>query len=282
MKKSLPWVALAALLLAACGSQGTPTAPAAATDAPAEAPAVAETSTRAPSDAELDSAAAATQETSGDAAPAATDGSLERLAAMPEKAQLPAGRWKAGVNYRPIVPSQPTSAEPGQVEVMEMFWLGCGHCYALEPYMEAWDKSKADYIKFVQMPVMWGAVHRAHARVFFTLEALGRTDLTSKAFDEIHKKGNLLVAADAAQSERLALAFAKANGINEEDFKREFNGFGVTTKLQRAEEFTRRYRVEGVPAVYINGKYMTDVGMAGGQKELIDLINDLAAFEKSR
>lgn len=282
MKKTLPWVGLAAVLLAACGSPTSGNAPAAATDTAPPPPAVSETSTPAPSNAELDSAAAATQETSGDATPTATDGSLERIAALPESAQLPGGRWKSGVNYRPIVPSQPTSVEPGQVEVLEVLWLGCPHCYALEPYIEAWEKTKPDYIKYVPVPVMWGAVHRLHAKLFYTLLAVGRPDLVQKAFDEIHKKGNYLVANNVPQSERMVLDFAKANGVSEEDFMREYNGFGVATRLQRAEEITRRYRVEGVPVVYINGKYMTDVGMAGGQKELIDLINDLAASEKRR
>lgn len=279
MNKALPWVALSAVLLAACGSS-KPEGGAAAVEAPPAA--ATDQPQQAPTQAELDKAATATQESSGDKPVDASDASLERLAALPENAQLPGGRWKAGVNYRPIVPSQPTSAEPGQVEVLEVFWLGCGHCYALEPYIESWKKTKADYIKFTMVPVMWGPAHRAHGRLYYALEALGRTDLVPKAFDEIHKKGNMLIANDEAQSQRMGAAFAKANGVSEADFNREYNGFSVNTKLQRAEEITRRYRVEGVPVVFINGKYMTDVGMAGGQKELIELINDLSAFEKRR
>jgi thiol:disulfide interchange protein DsbA len=129
---------------------------------------------------------------------------------------------------------------------------------------------------------MWGPAHRSHARLYYTLLALGREDLVAKAFDEIHKGGNYLVTNDEAQSQRLQLAWAKSQGISESDFNREYNGFGVNTNLQRAEEITKRYRIEGVPRVVVNGKYETDVGMAGGQDELVQLINDLAAFEKSR
>jgi protein dithiol oxidoreductase (disulfide-forming) len=273
------WTLLVAMSLAllACGSQQASkeaAVPAAATPA---TPAAADV----PKSAELGKAAAATQESTAEPEDKG-DATLERLAALPESAQLPAGKWKPGVNYKPIVPAQTTSAEPEQVEVMEIFWLGCSHCYALEPFIQSWKKNKADYIKFVQVPVMWGPAHRAHAKLFYTLEALGKGALSSKAFDEIQKNGNPLIASDDAQSLKMQLAFAKANGISEADYTREYNGFGVNTKLQRAEEMTRRYKVEGVPLVIVNGKYQTDVGMAGGHNELIQVINDLAASEKRR
>jgi len=275
------------LVLAALALTGLATAcsqkPAATTapDTAATAPAQATATPAAPTQAEINKTAAATQESVGaDENPG--DASLERVAAMPENAQLPAGRWKPGVNYKPVVPAQPTSAGPGQVEVVEVLWLGCPHCYELEPYIEAWRKKKAPYVKFVQEHVMWGPAHRAHGRFFYTLEALGRDDLVVKAFDEIHRRGNVLVAASDDQTLQMQLAFAKANGVSEADFRREYNGFAVNTRLQRAEELMRRYKVETVPLVIINGKYETDVGMAGGHEQLIAVINDLAAAEKSR
>ncbi|MET0282676.1 MAG: thiol:disulfide interchange protein DsbA/DsbL [Steroidobacteraceae bacterium] len=273
----LATLALSAVL-AGCGRDATPvteTAPV-TEPAPAATPAGAE-----PSTAELQKAAQATQE-SGAAPEAAGDATLERIAAMPEGAQLPGGRWKAGTNYAPIVPAQATAAEPGQVEVLEVLWLGCPHCYELNPYMEAFKKKKPAYVKFTQEHVMWGPAHRAHAKLFYTLEALGRDDLIAKAFDEIHRRGNNLVAANDTATATMHAAFAKANGISDADFKREYNGFAVNTRLQRAEELMRRYRVESVPLFIINGKYRTDVSMAGGADELVQLLGDLAASEKSR
>ena len=277
MKKLSLAVALLALVTGC--SQKPAATTAAGTAAP---PAASQTaSTGAPTASELKQAATATQESAGeDDTPG--DASLERMAAMPQNAQLPGGKWKVGVNYKPSVPAQPTSVEPGQVEVLEELWLGCPHCAELEPYIEAWNKKKPSYVKFVQEHVMWGPAHRAHARLFYTLQALNRGDLVAKAFEEIHKRGNVLVDADEAKSLQMQLAFAKANGISEADFKREYNGFAVSTHLQRAEEIMRRYQIESVPTVIINGKYETDVGMAGGHEQLIALINDLAAAEKSR
>ena len=282
MKHVTPWIALAVVLLTACGSKQeatTETTPAATAAPPAVATETASTPT---GDEALTAAATSTQESVSEAADSSDD-ALQRLAPMPENAQLPAGKWKSGVNYKPVVPAQTTSAEPGQVEVLEVFWLGCAHCYALEPYLSTWKKSKPDYVKFVAVPVMWGPAHRSHGRFYYTLEALGKADtLVPKVFDEIHKRGNYLVSNDEAQSQKMQLQWAKANGISEADFTREYNGFAVNTKLQRAEEITRRYEIDGVPRIIINGKYETDVGMAGGQKQLLELINDLSAVEKNR
>ena len=266
--------------LVGCGSpNGGPqpaTPPAAASAAPPPATDTAPVTTE-----QLKKAATAAQESAGEETDPG-DASLERLTAIPESAQLPSGRWKVGQHYRPVVPAQATSAEPGQVEVLEFFWLGCPHCYALEPYVVSWNKSKASYVKFVGEHVMWGPTHRSHARLYYTLQVLGKADtLVPKAFEEIHRNGNFLVAADDAQSQRMQLAFAKANGISEAEFSREYDGFAVNARLQRAEELTRRYKVETVPYFIINGKYQTDEAMAGGPTQLIQLINDLVAAEKS-
>lgn len=280
MRRALLSLALMTLSLGACGRETPPAASGAATSAPAaSAPATAPIPVAA-----VQEQAAKTQESAAaDTGGERGDAALERLAALPAEAQLPAGPWKVGVNYKPIVPAQSTSAEAGQVEVVEVFWYGCGHCYALDPFLESWRKNKPANAKFVRVPVMWGPTHRAHGKLYYTLEALGKLDaLHTKAFDEIHQKGNFLAANDDAQSLKLQLAFAKANGIGEADYTRAYNSFTVNAALQRAEDLTRRYQVEGVPLIVVNGKYRTDVGMAGGNGKLLELINYLVAAEKRR
>lgn len=277
MKKLLLTFA-ATVVLAACGQKSTPVQEEAAAPPPA---AEAGEQTSAPTTAELDEAATAAQETTAPAQPAApADSSLERMVAMPEAAQLPGGRWTAGKNYRPLSPSQPTAVAPGEVEVIEFMWLACGGCYQLNERVEAWAAKLPSYVKFRQEHVMWGPSHRALGKLLYTLEALGRHDLISKAFEEIHRKRNMLVSANDAQTQAMQLEFAKANGISEADWKREFAGFGVNTRLTRAEELTRRYRVESTPTFVVNGKYVTDVEMAGGAANLMQLLSDLAAAEK--
>ncbi len=207
------------------------------------------------------------------------DAGLERLAQLPADQQLPAGRWKPGQNYDPLVPAQPTSVGPGKVEVVEVFWLGCPHCAALEPFIQTWMKNKPSYIEFVRVPVMWGPAHRAHAHLFYSLAALNRQDLIPKAFDAIQNQHQMLFAPNEEDTLKAQQVFAKDNGISPEDYAKAYSSFTVNSNLQRAEQLTQRYHVEGVPLIVINGKYTTDVGKAGSQTNLISLIDDLAAAE---
>jgi thiol:disulfide interchange protein DsbA len=219
----------------------------------------------------------------GEEAPSKGDATLERLTQLPAQDQLPGGKWQVGKNYSPIVPAQPTSVGPGKVEVVEVFWYGCGHCYSLDPYLESWSKNKPAYVEFVRLPVMWGPAHKSHARFYYTLLAMGADKtLHTKVFDAIHRGGNPLLGNDEESSFKAQLAFAKANGLDDKKFTETYKSMWVETKLRQAEELTKRYRVEGVPLMVVNGKYSADVGSAGGHSQLVSLLNDLSASEKRR
>lgn len=285
------WLFIAALAaLGACSKQESAPAPtqapapaspesaAPAAGTPAPAPAAAQA---APSE----TAQATGSQESGDSGehPTRSDTSLEKIAPVPTGAQLPAGKWKAGVNYTPLVPAQPTNVAAGKVEVLEVFWLACPHCYALEPKLQAWLKHKPAYVEFVRVPVVWQPGHRAHARLYYTLDVLGRQDLVEKAFDTIHQdienRVPPLVGDTDDETFRLQQQFAVKNGISADDFAKTYNSFTVSTDIQRAEELTQRYRVQGVPFFAVNGKYTTGIGEAGGEEKLLELLGDLAAAE---
>jgi thiol:disulfide interchange protein DsbA len=190
--------------------------------------------------------------------------------------------WQPGVNYTLIVPAQPTSVPAGQVEVLEFFWYACPHCYDIDPQIEAWRKSKPAYISFSRVPVTWSEGHRALARLFYTLKSLGKLDqLHGEVFKEIHVNGNPLVATDGdeAETERIQTAFAKKEGISEDEFKKAYHSFPVDTDLQKADALVQRYRIDGVPSFVINGKYVADVRTAGSPERLMSLVGDLAAQE---
>ncbi len=287
-------LAITALLaLCACARHEPQPAPApaepasAGTPPPASAPASSPSGPSAesrPTQSETEQATASQESGDGETDhQARSDASLEKIAGAASAAQLPGGKWQAGVNYDPVVPAQPTSVAPGKVEVVEVFWLACPHCYALEPRLRSWLKSKPNYVEFVRVPVIWQQVHRAHARLYYTLEALNRDDLVAKAFDTIHQdlenRVPPLVGESDEETYRLQQQFAVQNGVSAEDFSKAYNSFSVSSNLQRAEEITQRYHVQGVPFFVVNGKYSTDVAKAGSEAKLIELLNDLAASE---
>lgn len=183
-------------------------------------------------------------------------------------------RFKEGAHYHKIVPAQPTNVAPGKVEVAEVFWYGCAHCFSLDPALESWRSKTPSYIEFVRIPAMWNDTTRMHARVFYTAELLGKLDeLHSLIFREIHVNGNTLNTVDKIS------AFFKQHGVAEDEFQKAFSSFAVESKLQRADFLNRRYRVQSVPLMIVNGKYSTALSDAGNEANLFALLNELAAHE---
>jgi protein dithiol oxidoreductase (disulfide-forming) len=191
-------------------------------------------------------------------------------------------QWKAGTNYQLLAAPQPTSVPKGKIEVNEIFWYGCGHCYALDPALESWKAEKPDYVEFVRIPVVWGQAHRQHAKLYYTLQALRRPDLHPKIFEAIHRNGLTLAARDDLEARAQHLAFMTAQGVAEKDFNAAYDSMSVASNVLKAESLTQKYAVENVPVMIVNGKYSTSVSEAGGTSQLLSLINDLAASEKNR
>jgi len=180
-----------------------------------------------------------------------------------------------GVQYKALKPAVPTSVARGKVEVVEVFWYACGHCYLLEPRLAAWEKKgKAPYVEVIRMPAVWNELLKTHARLFYTIEILGKPELNGEAFREINVRGNRLDTPDKIE------AFFAARGVAKADFQKAFSGFAVESKLARAVDLNKRYRITSTPTVIVNGKYVTDAGMAGGEDKLFEVINALAARDK--
>jgi thiol:disulfide interchange protein DsbA len=197
------------------------------------------------------------------------------ISALPAQAAV---TLKEGGNYKLIQPAVPPSSPPGKVEVVEVFWYACGHCYLLEPKLETWARTgKAPYVDFVRQPATWNEVLKTHARVFYTAELLGKLpQLHADIFREINLKGNRLDNPESIE------AFFVSHGVPKADFQKAFSSFAVESKLRRADDLNRRYRITGTPTVIVNGKYMTDVGMAGSEENLFEVVNALAAKEKPK
>jgi len=179
--------------------------------------------------------------------------------------------------YELIVPPQPT-ADPNKVEVVEVFWYGCPHCFRFQPFIQRWLLTKPDYINYVRLPAILNEGWAIHARAYYTAEALGVLEKTHEAlFDAIHVKKQRL------DTEAALADFYAQYGVDKEQFKKTFNSFAVSTKVARARELTRRYGIDGTPSIVVNGKYRTGPGMpgAGGNEHLMDVVDFLAAQEEA-
>ena len=186
------------------------------------------------------------------------------------------GRFQLGTHYDRLSPVQPTSSGPEQIEVAEIFWYGCPHCYTFDPYLESWKEDLAADVSFVRVPAVWNPLLQLHARAFYAAEVLGITEeVHTPIFREIHVNGNPL------NSEQALAGFFEQFGVNEEDFSGAFNSFAVHTRLQRADELSRRYRISSVPTVIVNGKYSASAASAGDYPALMELIDELVASERA-
>jgi len=183
-------------------------------------------------------------------------------------------RFVAGQHYQVLDRAQPTTVGPGKIEVAEIFWYGCPHCYRLSPYLQAWKESKPDAAELVQVPAVLSPRWHAHARLFYATRALGIQEPThDQVFREVHENRNPLDDLDTM------IEFLGRFDVAAEDARAALRSFAVAAELRNADARVRSYRLTGVPAVVINGKYVTRVDAAGGFDALLDLINYLVELE---
>ncbi len=204
----------------------------------------------------------------------ATIASTWQLVLAQGDAALTSERFQLGTHYQRLSPTQPTSSSPDQIEVAEIFWYGCPHCYTFDPYLESWKSDLSANVNFIRVPAVWNPLVQLHARAYYTAQALGKgEEMHTPIFREIHVNGNYL------ESEQALQTFFEQFDVSEEEFTNAFNSFAVHTKLQRAKELSQRYRIASVPTVIVNGKYSTDAGAAGDYNTLMELVDELVASE---
>ena len=180
----------------------------------------------------------------------------------------------AGDPYTRIIPAQPTQAE-GKIEVVEVFWYGCPHCYDFEPHVEKWLESKPEDVEFRRMPGIFNKSWIPHAKAYFTAEKLGVLDKTHRAlFNALHKEHKRIFTESELKD------FFISKGIDGDEFTRVFNSSEIETKFKQAFVMGQRYKITGVPAVIINGKYMTSGSLAGSYENLLKTIDDLVDKER--
>ncbi|MGL4767483.1 MAG: thiol:disulfide interchange protein DsbA/DsbL [Formosimonas sp.] len=138
----------------------------------------------------------------------------------------------------------------GEVEVVEFFWYGCPHCAAFEPYVQAWAKELPAKVKFIRLPASWNESMSVQQRLYFSLEALNRLDLHDKVLSDIHTKKQKL------NTEKAIAAWAKVQKIDPKLWSDTFNSPQVQERVAYAQAAFKRFELNWVPALVINGQYV--------------------------
>jgi thiol:disulfide interchange protein DsbA len=171
--------------------------------------------------------------------------------------------------------SQRTSSAPDKIEVAEVFWYGCPHCYDFDPVLQEWKQSLGPDVSFVRIPVIWNPTNEVHARIMYTAEALGKLDEAhTDIFKSLHQEGNTLT------TEAEMVEFFGRYGVSEAEFLEAYSSFGVSSAVKRAENLTRSYGIRSVPVMVINGKYATDGSEVRSFGDMIGVTNELVERER--
>ena len=181
--------------------------------------------------------------------------------------------YELGKDYQLIDNPLPVRQD-GMVEVSEIFWYGCNHCYSFESTINNWDANKPDYVKFSKMPVTWSQIHQLHASLYHTIEALklGKGAHTA-VFTTIHKENNFLA------SQKSVVKFLSKLGVEEEKSKQYLNSFAVKQKVSRGIQVSKQLRITSVPMIIVDGKYM--IVSKPSRQEMLAVLDYVVELQKS-
>ncbi|WP_228384566.1 thiol:disulfide interchange protein DsbA/DsbL [Rhodocyclus gracilis] len=156
----------------------------------------------------------------------------------------------AGRDFAPIDPVQATDS-PAKIEVLEFFSYGCPHCNDLNPLLVKWVARQPADVVVHRVPVSFGRPQWAIlGKLYYALEITGDlARLDGAVFAALHEKGLRLI------DERSITEWAVAQGVDARKFADAFNSFSVASKLNRAEQMVQAYKIDGVPAITVDGKY---------------------------
>ena len=181
----------------------------------------------------------------------------------------------AGVEYREL--STPLSADTaGKIEVIEFFWYGCPHCYHFEPVLGPWVKAMPKDTQLRRIPAIFNDEWAQGARAYYALEAIGEIPRLHKPlFDAVHQGPRLNVANEAALTEWLG-----KQGVDTKKFAAAYRSFSVEGKVKRAAQLTQAYKIEGVPSMAVNGKYVVITDNIKSFDQMVEVADYL--IERSR
>ena len=174
---------------------------------------------------------------------------------IPAQAQGPAPR--AGTDFLVLDKPAPVEAPAGKVEVVEFFWYSCPHCNTFEPALDEWIKKAPKDVVVRRVPIAFRADFEPQQRLYYVLEAMNKVDeLHKKVFYAIHVEKQTL------KTPELIADWAEKQGLNKAKFLETYNSFSVATKARKATQLQDAYKIDGVPALGVAGRYFTSGAMA--------------------
>jgi thiol:disulfide interchange protein DsbA len=175
-----------------------------------------------------------------------------------------------GTHFTRLAQPAPVSAPAGKIEVVEFFSYGCPHCYTLEPTLETWAKRLPADVVFKRVPVGFNALYENYQKIFYALEAMGKLEqMHVKVFNAIHQQRQRL------DKEADIAAFMTANGLDGAKFIELYKSFGVQTKARQAQMLSQSYKIEGVPAMGVQGRFVTSGSQAGSNERALAVTDAL-------
>ena len=173
--------------------------------------------------------------------------------------------YVAGKDYRELKAPAPTDTKENQIEVAEVFWYGCPHCYHLESVVDGWKPGIAKDVSFIRVPAFFGPnIWKDHAQLYYTLQNMGILEkVHDSIFDEIQNKKNYL-----KNTDDMAEFLKKRFGVDKQKFEDSYNSIGIVHQLLGASGRVRSYGLTGVPAIVIDGQYVVEPGMAGSLENM--------------
>ncbi len=174
---------------------------------------------------------------------------------------------EAGVNFDKTIQTVPTDNKD-KIEVTELFWYGCIHCYQMDPMLSDWVKKLPKDVYFKRMPAIPRPDWAPMARAFYAMETLGVAEkLHTAIFDAVHKERSLNPADEKAILQWLTLK----SGLDRKKVEDAFNSFSMNASLNKAAQVFKASGATGVPTLMIDGKYITSSTMAGGNNEALQI-----------
>lgn len=174
-----------------------------------------------------------------------------------------------GFEYRLLANPQPIETK-GKIEVIEFFWYGCPHCFDFDPELSAWVKRQPKDVVFKRIPVAFRDDFLPHSQLFYALQAMGKGDaLNEKVMYAIHKENKRLL------TENDIADWVASQGIDRNTFLATYRSFAVVSKARATNQLVEAYRIEGVPTIVMQGRYVTSPSIAGSKAKTIQVMDYL-------